>query len=239
MISIQSVRKHYGDVRILKNCSLDIQKGEVVVICGPSGSGKSTLIRCVNGLDHFQYGKIIVNGTNLKDPSTDMAKLRSRIGMVFQSYELFPHLKVIDNITLAPIKVLGYSKEKARKKAAELLERVGLSAHANKYPGQISGGQKQRVAIARSLAMDPIAMLFDEPTSALDPEMTKEVLGVITELAKDGMTMVIVTHEIAFAKQVASRIVFIESGEIIEDCPVTQFFENNSSERVQKFLSDI
>ncbi len=237
MISIQSVCKRYGNVQILKNCSLDIQKGEVVVICGPSGSGKSTLIKCINGLEDFQEGKIIVNGIDLSNPKTDLPKLRSCIGMVFQSYELFPHLKVIDNITLAPIKVLDYSRDKARKKAFEFLDRVGMKAHANKYPGQLSGGQKQRVAIARSLAMSPIAMLFDEPTSALDPEMTKEVLGVMTELAKEGMTMVVVTHEMSFAKQVAHRIVFIESGEIIEDCPVEKFFDETGSERVQKFLS--
>jgi glutamate/aspartate transport system ATP-binding protein len=194
------------------------QKGEVIVVCGPSGSGKSTLIKCVNALEPFQKGDIVVDGTSIADPKTNLPKLRSRVGMVFQHFELFPHLTITENLTIAQIKVLGRSKEEATKKGLQLLERVGLSAHAHKHPGQLSGGQQQRVAIARALAMDPIVMLFDEPTSALDPEMVNEVLDVMVQLAHEGMTMMCVTHEMGFARKVANRVIFMDAGKIIEDC---------------------
>jgi glutamate/aspartate transport system ATP-binding protein len=226
-------------VQVLKNCTIHVAKGEVVVVCGPSGSGKSTLIKCVNALEPFQEGKITVAGISVKDKHTDLPKLRARIGMVFQHFELFPHLSVMRNLTLAQIKVLGRSEEEALSKGAKLLERVGLSAHAQKYPGELSGGQQQRVAIARALAMDPIAMLFDEPTSALDPEMIKEVLDVMVGLASDGMTMMVVTHEMGFARQVAKRVVFMDRGEIVEDAATVDFFGKPRSERAQAFLSKI
>ena len=239
MITISKVSKWYGKVQVLKNCSADVSKGEVVVVCGPSGSGKSTLIKCVNALEPFQEGIITVEGISVGDPKTNLSKLRARIGMVFQHFELFPHVSVIRNLTLAQIKVLGRDPKTAAEKGMKLLERVGLSAHAQKYPGQLSGGQQQRVAIARALAMDPIAMLFDEPTSALDPEMINEVLDVMVTLAKEGMTMIVVTHEMGFARKVANRVVFMDKGEIVEDAPTAEFFGKPRSERAQLFLSKI
>ena len=224
MITISKVSKWYGKIQVLKNCSADVAKGEVVVVCGPSGSGKSTLIKCVNALEPFQEGTITVEGISIGDPKTNLSKLRARIGMVFQHFELFPHISVIRNLTLAQIKVLGRNPKAAEEKGTKLLERVGLAAHAQKYPGQLSGGQQQRVAIARALAMDPIAMLLDEPTSALDPEMINEVLEVMVTLAKEGMTMIVVTHEMGFARKVANRVVFMDKGEIVEDAPTAEFF---------------
>ncbi|MFY9789004.1 MAG: amino acid ABC transporter ATP-binding protein [Pseudolabrys sp.] len=239
MITISKVSKWYGKIQVLKNCSAEVAKGEVVVVCGPSGSGKSTLIKCVNALEPFQEGTITVEGISVGDPKTNLPKLRARIGMVFQHFELFPHLSVIRNLTLSQIKVLGRDPKAAAEKATKLLERVGLGAHAQKYPGQLSGGQQQRVAIARALAMDPIAMLFDEPTSALDPEMINEVLDVMVTLAKEGMTMIVVTHEMEFARKVANRVVFMDKGEIVEDAPTADFFGKPRSERAQQFLSKI
>jgi glutamate/aspartate transport system ATP-binding protein len=239
MITISKVSKWYGKIQVLKNCSADVAKGEVVVVCGPSGSGKSTLIKCVNALEPFQEGTITVEGISVGDPKTNLPKLRARIGMVFQHFELFPHLSVTRNLTLAQVKVLGRDPKIAAEKAVKLLDRVGLSAHAEKYPGQLSGGQQQRVAIARALAMDPIAMLFDEPTSALDPEMINEVLDVMVNLAKEGMTMIVVTHEMGFARKVANRVVFMDRGEIVEDAPTAEFFGKPRSERAQLFLSKI
>ena len=239
MITISNVSKWYGTMQVLKNCSTEIAKGEVVVVCGPSGSGKSTLIKCVNGLEPFEKGTITVDGISVDDPKTNLPKLRARIGMVFQHFELFPHLSVMRNLSLAQIKVLGRDPKAAAEKGRKLLERVGLSAHADKFPGQLSGGQQQRVAIARALAMDPIAMLFDEPTSALDPEMINEVLDVMVALAKDGMTMIVVTHEMGFARKVANRVVFMDKGEIVEDAPTADFFGKPRSERAQMFLSKI
>ena len=239
MITISKVSKWYGKIQVLKNCTADVAKGEVVVVCGPSGSGKSTLIKCVNALEPFQEGIITVEGISVGDPKTNLSKLRARIGMVFQHFELFPHVSVIRNLTLAQIKVLGRDAKAAEEKGMKLLERVGLSAHAQKYPGQLSGGQQQRVAIARALAMDPIAMLFDEPTSALDPEMINEVLDVMVTLAKEGMTMIVVTHEMGFARKVANRVVFMDKGEIVEDAPTAEFFGKPRSERAQLFLSKI
>ena len=239
MITISKVSKWYGKIQVLKNCSADVAKGEVVVVCGPSGSGKSTLIKCVNALEPFQEGTITVEGISVGDPKTNLSKLRARIGMVFQHFELFPHVSVIRNLTLAQIKVLGRNPKAAEEKGMKLLERVGLVAHAQKYPGQLSGGQQQRVAIARALAMDPIAMLFDEPTSALDPEMINEVLDVMVTLAKEGMTMIVVTHEMGFARKVANRVVFMDKGEIVEDAPTAEFFGKPRSERAQLFLSKI
>jgi len=239
MITISNVSKWYGTMQVLKNCSTEIAKGEVVVVCGPSGSGKSTLIKCVNGLEPFEEGTITVDGISVGDRKTDLPKLRARIGMVFQHFELFPHLSVMRNLALAQIKVLGRDPKAADEKGRKLLERVGLSAHADKFPGQLSGGQQQRVAIARALAMDPIAMLFDEPTSALDPEMINEVLDVMVALAKDGMTMIVVTHEMGFARKVANRVVFMDKGEIVEDAPTADFFGKPRSERAQMFLSKI
>jgi glutamate/aspartate transport system ATP-binding protein len=224
---------------VLKQCSTAVAKGEVVVVCGPSGSGKSTLIKCVNGLEPFQEGSITVAGISVNDPKTNLPKLRARIGMVFQHFELFPHLTVMRNLELAQIKVLGRKQDEAADKGMRLLERVGLTAHARKYPGELSGGQQQRVAIARALAMDPIAMLFDEPTSALDPEMINEVLDVMVALAKEGMTMMVVTHEMGFARRVAHRVVFMDKGEIVEDAPTAEFFGKPRSERAQAFLSKI
>ena len=239
MITLDKVSKWYPNFQVLKQCSTAVAKGEVVVICGPSGSGKSTLIKCVNGLEPFQEGSITVSGISVNDPKTNLPKLRARIGMVFQHFELFPHLTVMRNLELAQIKVLGRKQDEAADKGMRLLERVGLTAHARKYPGELSGGQQQRVAIARALAMDPIAMLFDEPTSALDPEMINEVLDVMVALAKEGMTMMVVTHEMGFARRVAQRVVFMDRGEIVEDAPTTDFFGRPRSERAQTFLSKI
>lgn len=239
MIEVRNVSKWYGSFQVLKDCSVSVNKGEVVVICGPSGSGKSTLIKTINALEPFQAGEIFVNGINVGDPKTDLPKLRTHIGMVFQHFELFPHLSIIDNLTLAQIKVLKRGKEEATKRGLELLDRVGLIGQASKFPGQLSGGQQQRVAIARSLAMDPICMLFDEPTSALDPEMIHEVLDVMIQLAKDGMTMMVVTHEMGFAKQVADRVVFMENGQILENTTKENFFNTPRSDRAQEFLSNI
>ena len=239
MITISNVSKWYGTMQVLKNCSTGVAKGEVVVVCGPSGSGKSTLIKCVNGLEPFEQGTITVDGISVGGPKTNLPKLRARIGMVFQHFELFPHLSVMRNLSLAQIKVLRRDPKAADEKGRKLLERVGLSAYADKFPGQLSGGQQQRVAIARALAMDPIAMLFDEPTSALDPEMINEVLDVMVTLAKDGMTMIVVTHEMGFARKVANRVVFMDKGEIVEDAPTAEFFGKPRSERAQMFLSKI
>src|SRR6185369_16820280 len=239
MISIKNISKWYGSFQVLTDCSTEVKKGEVVVVCGPSGSGKSTLFKCVNALEPFQKGDIIVDGIAVGDPKTDLPKLRSRIGMVFQNFELFPHLSVTENLTLAQVKVLGRTEEAARDKGLKLLDRVGLLAHKDKFPGQLSGGQQQRVAIARALSMDPIAMLFDEPTSALDPEMINEVLDVMVQLAKEGMTMMVVTHEMGFARRVAHRVIFMDSGRIVEDCTKDDFFGTPRSERAQVFLSKI
>lgn len=239
MISIKNINKWYGDFQVLTDCSTEVKKGEVIVVCGPSGSGKSTLIKCVNALEPFQKGDIVVDGTSIADPKTNLPKLRSRVGMVFQHFELFPHLSIVENLTLAQVKVLKRDKEEARQKGLKLLERVGLSAHANKFPGQLSGGQQQRVAIARALCMDPIAMLFDEPTSALDPEMINEVLDVMVELANEGMTMMVVTHEMGFARKVANRVIFMDEGKIVEDSPKDEFFNNPQSERAKDFLAKI
>ena len=239
MIEIRNISKWYGGFRVLTDCSTRIAKGEVVVVCGPSGSGKSTLIKCVNGLEPFQQGEITVDGVPVGARDTDLPKLRARIGMVFQNFELFPHLSVMENLTLAQVKVLGRTKEAAVAKGSALLERVGLATQAPKFPGQLSGGQQQRVAIARALAMDPIAMLFDEPTSALDPEMINEVLDVMVDLAREGMTMMVVTHEMGFARKVAHRVVFMDKGEIVEDAPKEAFFGQPRSERAQTFLSKI
>jgi glutamate/aspartate transport system ATP-binding protein len=239
VIAIREVSKWYGPFQVLNRCSTEVAKGEVVVVCGPSGSGKSTLIKCVNGLEPFSQGMITVDGISVGDRKTDLPKLRARIGMVFQHFELFPHLTVMRNLVLAQIKVLGRSPEQAQEKGMALLDRVGLHEHAHKFPGELSGGQQQRVAIARALAMDPIAMLFDEPTSALDPEMIKEVLDVMVALARDGMTMIVVTHEMGFARQVARRVVFMDKGEIVEDAPTAEFFGSPRSERAQVFLSKI
>ena len=239
MISVEGVSKWYGDTQVLADCSTNVAKGEVVVICGPSGSGKSTLIKCINGLEPFQQGRITVDEISVGDPKTKLPKLRARIGMVFQSFELYPHMSVIDNVCLAQIKVLGRDRRVAADRARELLARVGVAEHATRYPANLSGGQQQRVAIARALAMDPIAMLFDEPTSALDPEMINEVLDVIVELAREGMTMMVVTHEMGFAKKVSDRVVFIDSGRIVEDSPREQFFAEPRTERAKAFLSKI
>lgn len=240
MIEIEHVSKWYGEhFQVLKDCSASVEKGEVVVVCGPSGSGKSTLIKTVNGLEPFQEGKIIVNDIDVGNPKTNLPKLRRHIGMVFQHFELFPHLSIIDNLTLAQMKVLGRSREEATERGLSLLNRVHLSEHALKFPGQLSGGQQQRVAIARALAMDPVCMLFDEPTSALDPEMINEVLDVMVELAQDGMTMMVVTHEMGFARRVADRVLFMENGEILENAPTQDFFTQPKSERAVQFLSKI
>ena len=239
MIEMQSVSKWYGTFQVLTDCSSKVEKGEVVVVCGPSGSGKSTLIKCVNGLEPFDTGQILVNGTPVGDPKTDLPKLRSHVGMVFQHFELFPHMTVIENLTVGQIKVLGRNKEEALQRGAILLDRVGLKDFAEKHPGQLSGGQQQRVAIARALAMDPICMLFDEPTSALDPEMIGEVLAVMQDLAKEGMTMMVVTHEMGFARNVAHRVIFMDHGLIVEDTTKHEFFGTPRSDRAQLFLSKI
>ena len=241
MIDIQNVSKWYGSFQVLTDCTTRIQKGEVVVVCGPSGSGKSTLIKTVNALEPFQKGDVIVDGISVANPKTNLPKLRSRVGMVFQHFELFPHLSVTENLTLAQIKVLGRSKDEAIQRGLKMLDRVGLMAHKDKYPGQLSGGQQQRVAIARGLSMDPIVMLFDEPTSALDPEMVGEVLEVMVKLAEEGMTMMCVTHEMGFARRVSHRIIFMDGGRIVEDCNKDEFFDNLEarSPRARDFLSKI
>jgi glutamate/aspartate transport system ATP-binding protein len=239
MISLKNVSKWYGSFQVLVDCSTEIAKGEVVVVCGPSGSGKSTLIKCVNALEPFQKGEITVDGVPVGDPKTDLPKLRAGIGMVFQNFELFPHMTVAENLILAQVKVLRRSREAAMEKGLKLLDRVGLLTHQDKYPGQLSGGQQQRVAIARALCMDPIAMLFDEPTSALDPEMINEVLDVMVELAREGMTMMVVTHEMGFARKVAHRVIFMDAGRILEDAKTDEFFGTPRSERAQQFLSKI
>src|SRR5258706_9020728 len=239
VISIKNISKWYGQFQVLTDCSTEVSKGEVVVVCGPSGSGKSTLIKCVNGLEPFQKGDIMVDGISVADPKTNLSKLRSRIGMVFQNFELFPHMSVTENLTLAQVKVLGRPTQAAREKGLKLLDRVGLIAHKDKFPGQLSGGQQQRVAIARALSMDPIAMLFDEPPSALDPEMINEELDVMVQLAKEGMTMMVVTHEMGFARKVAHRVIFMDKGLIVEDLPKDDFFGKPRSERAQQFLSKI
>ncbi|MFZ1446872.1 MAG: amino acid ABC transporter ATP-binding protein, partial [Candidatus Dechloromonas phosphoritropha] len=236
---IRQVSKWYGQFQVLTECTTCVKEGEVVVVCGPSGSGKSTLIKCVNGLEPFQQGDIIVKGTSIADPKTNLAKLRARVGMVFQNFELFPHMRITENLTIGQIKVLNRSKDEALEKGLKLLDRVGLKAQANKFPGELSGGQQQRVAIARALAMDPICMLFDEPTSALDPEMINEVLDVMVELAKEGMTMMCVTHEMGFARRVANRVIFMDQGRIVEDAVKEDFFGTPRSERAQQFLSKI
>jgi glutamate/aspartate transport system ATP-binding protein len=239
MIDIINVSKWYGSFQVLTDCSTRVEKGEVIVVCGPSGSGKSTLIKTVNALEPFQKGDIVVDGTKINDPKTDLPKLRARVGMVFQNFELFPHLTITQNLTLGQIKVLGRKQEEAVTRGLKLLDRVGLIAQKDKFPGQLSGGQQQRVAIARALSMDPICMLFDEPTSALDPEMVNEVLDVMVALAKEGMTMMVVTHEMGFARKVAHRVIFMDQGCIVEDASKDDFFGKPRSERAQLFLSKI
>ncbi len=239
MIDIRGVNKWYGDFHVLTDVSTRVEKGEVIVVCGPSGSGKSTIIKCVNALEPFQKGEITVDGVSVGDPKTNLSKLRSRIGMVFQNFELFPHMTVRDNLAIGQVKVLGRSRDEALERGLKYLDRVGLLAHKDKHPGQLSGGQQQRVAIARALSMDPIAMLFDEPTSALDPEMINEVLDVMVELAREGMTMMCVTHEMGFARTVAHRVIFMDQGQIVEDCTKDEFFGSPRSERAQQFLSKI
>ncbi len=239
MIEFKNVSKWYGSFQVLKDCTTKVEKGEVIVVCGPSGSGKSTLIKCVNALEPFQQGDLIVNGQSVGAKETNLPQLRAKIGMVFQNFELFPHMSVTDNLNLAQVKVLKRSEEEATKKSHALLKRVGLNDQPRKFPGQLSGGQQQRVAIARALAMNPIAMLFDEPTSALDPEMINEVLDVMVELAQEGMTMMCVTHEMGFARKVAHRVIFMDQGEIVEDAGKDEFFGTPRSERAQQFLSKI
>ena len=239
MITIANVSKWYDRFQVLRDCTTHVASGEVMVVCGPSGSGKSTLIKTVNGLEPFQKGQIRVNGTSVGDPGTDLPTLRASIGMVFQNFELFPHLSVRDNLTLAQIQVLKRSRDEATANGLKYLDRVGLLAHQDKYPAQLSGGQQQRVAIARALAMDPVAMLFDEPTSALDPEMVGEVLDVMAALAQEGMTMMVVTHEMGFARRVADRVVFMDEGRIVEDSPVDAFFDAPRSSRAREFLARI
>jgi len=241
MIDIKNVSKWYGSFQVLTDCTTSIQKGEVVVVCGPSGSGKSTLIKTVNALEPIQKGDIVVDGTSIVDPKTNLPKLRSRVGMVFQHFELFPHLSVTQNLTLAQIKVLNRSMDEAKTRGLKMLDRVGLMVQKDKFPGQLSGGQQQRVAIARALSMDPIVMLFDEPTSALDPEMVGEVLDVMIKLAEYGMTMMVVTHEMGFARKVSHRVIFMDAGKIVEDCTREEFFGNPDarSPRAKEFLSKI
>jgi glutamate/aspartate transport system ATP-binding protein len=239
MIEIRNITKSFGEFRVLDGCTISVAKGSVVVVCGPSGSGKSTLIRCVNGLEPIDDGTILVDGVSVSAPGTDLVKLRARIGMVFQSFELFPHRTVLDNLNLAQVEVLRRDRATATARSMALLERVGLSDQAHKYPAALSGGQQQRVAIARALAMDPIAMLFDEPTSALDPEMINEVLDVMVGLADDGMTMIVVTHEMAFARQVADRVVFMDAGRVVEDRETDEFFTQPHTDRAREFLSKI
>jgi glutamate/aspartate transport system ATP-binding protein len=242
MIEMKNVSKWYGPVQVLSDCSIKVNKGDVVVVCGPSGSGKSTLIKTINALEPIQKGTILVDGVPLHDPATDLPKLRSRVGMVFQHFELFPHLSVTENLTIAQIKVLNRSPDEAKARGLKMLDRVGLMAHKDKFPGQLSGGQQQRVAIARALSMDPVVMLFDEPTSALDPEMVGEVLDVMVKLAKEGMTMMVVTHEMGFARKVANRVIFMDvGGHILEDCSKDEFFGHpeNRKPRTKDFLDKI
>jgi glutamate/aspartate transport system ATP-binding protein len=242
MIDIRNVSKWYGPVQVLSDCTARIEKGDVVVVCGPSGSGKSTLIKTVNGLEPVQKGEIFVNGVQVNDPKTNLPQLRSHVGMVFQHFELFPHLSVTENLTIAQVKVLGRSQDEARARGLKMLDRVGLMAHKDKYPGQLSGGQQQRVAIARALSMDPYVMLFDEPTSALDPEMVGEVLDVMIGLAKEGMTMMVVTHEMGFARKVANRVIFMDvGGRLLEDCSKDEFFGHMDARqpRTKDFLNKI
>ena len=239
MIEIINVSKWYGSFQVLTDCTTKVEKGEVIVVCGPSGSGKSTLIKTVNALEPFQKGDIVVDGTKINNPKTDLPKLRARVGMVFQNFELFPHLTITQNLTLGQVKVLGRKQEEAVTRGLKLLDRVGLIEQKDKFPGQLSGGQQQRVAIARALSMDPICMLFDEPTSALDPEMVNEVLDVMVALAKEGMTMMVVTHEMGFARKVANRVIFMDQGRIVEDASKDDFFGQPRSERAQLFLSKI
>ena len=239
MIEMKNVSKWYGAFQVLAECSTQVEKGEVIVVCGPSGSGKSTLIKCANGLEPFQQGEVIINGISVGDPKTDLPKLRAHVGMVFQHFELFPHMSITENLAIAQVKVLGRGKDEAFDRGLKLLDRVGLRSQADKFPGQLSGGQQQRVAIARALSMDPICMLFDEPTSALDPEMINEVLDVMVELAQEGMTMMVVTHEMGFARKVAHRVVFMDQGRIVEDDKKEAFFGSPRSERAQQFLSKI
>jgi glutamate/aspartate transport system ATP-binding protein len=239
MITIDKVSKWYGQFQVLTDCTTKVEKGEVIVVCGPSGSGKSTLIKCVNALEPFQKGEVTVDGIPVHDPKTNLPKLRARVGMVFQHFELFPHLSITENLTLAQVKVLNRGRAEAIERGLKLLDRVGLIAQKDKFPGQLSGGQQQRVAIARALSMDPICMLFDEPTSALDPEMINEVLDVMVQLAKDGMTMMVVTHEMGFARKVAHRVIFMDMGAIVEDATKDDFFGKPRSERAQQFLAKI
>jgi ABC-type polar amino acid transport system ATPase subunit len=239
LIQIQDVSKWYGDFQVLDNITEEIKQGQTVVVCGPSGSGKSTLLRCINGLEPFQKGQIIVDGVPVSDPSTNLYKLRTEIGMVFQRFELYPHMTALQNITLAPRKVRNKPRQEAEAKAMELLERVGIPEKAREYPANLSGGQQQRVAIARSLAMEPKIMMFDEPTSALDPEMIKEVLDVMIDLSKGGMTMIVVTHEMGFAREVADEIIFMDEGRIIERGTDISFFQNPKSPRTKDFLDKI
>ena len=239
MINVENLSKNFGNLKVLKNISTEIKKGEIISIIGPSGSGKSTFLRCINKLEEPSLGHIYIDGMDLMDKNTDINKIRERVGMVFQHFNLFPNMTVLDNLTLSPIMVKKESKEEAEKYALSLLEKVGLSDKANSYPTQLSGGQKQRIAIARALAMKPEVILFDEPTSALDPEMIKEVLDVMRDLAKEGMTMLIVTHEMGFARNVANRILFMDKGEIIEDCSPKEFFENPTNERIKDFLNKV
>ncbi len=239
VVELNDVNKWYGEFHVLKNICLRVKKGEKIVVCGPSGSGKSTMIRCINRLEEHQQGDILVKGTPLTNDLKNIESVRREVGMVFQHFELFPHLSITENLTIAQIKVLGRSEAEAKKKGLGYLERVGLSAHAHKFPAQLSGGQQQRVAIARALSMDPIAMLFDEPTSALDPEMINEVLDVMVELAHEGMTMMCVTHEMGFARQVANRVLFMDQGKIVEDCSKDDFFNTKRGDRAQQFLDKI
>jgi len=239
MIELNNVNKWYSSFQVLTDCTTSVAKGDVVVVCGPSGSGKSTLIKTVNGLEPFQKGTIMVDGISVGDQKTNLSKLRARIGMVFQNFELFPHLSIRENLTIGQVKVLGRSMDEASEKGLKYLDRVGLLAHKDKFPGQLSGGQQQRVAIARALSMDPIAMLFDEPTSALDPEMINEVLDVMVGLAQEGMTMMVVTHEMGFAKKVANRVIFMDKGLIVEDCTKEEFFGSPRSDRARDFLAKI
>ena len=239
MINVENLSKNFGNLKVLKNISTSINKGEIISIIGPSGSGKSTFLRCINKLEEPTEGHIYIDGMDLMDKNTDINKIRERVGMVFQHFNLFPNMTVLENLTLSPTIVKKESKEEAEKYASYLLEKVGLSDKANSYPSQLSGGQKQRIAIARALAMKPEVILFDEPTSALDPEMIKEVLDVMRDLAKEGMTMIIVTHEMGFAKNVGNRILFMDNGEIIEDCSPKDFFENPTNERIKDFLNKV
>ncbi|MBI3024807.1 MAG: amino acid ABC transporter ATP-binding protein [Candidatus Tectomicrobia bacterium] len=239
MVQARDVQKYYGEFHALRGVSLDVREGEVVVICGPSGSGKSTLLRCINGLERIQGGDIVVDGMSVRDPRTDMTRLRSEVGMVFQSFNLYPHMTALHNITLAPVKVRGMKREEAERVAHELLRKVGIPEKAASYPSELSGGQQQRVAIARSLAMRPKVMLFDEATSALDPEVIHEVLSVMRDLAREGMTMAVVTHEMGFAREVADRVVFMDEGLVVEEGEPKAFFASPREDRTKRFLEKI